>query len=159
MRMLIFLYFPLCLSELNSYNRTRKKEPCPWDNFWTFPTTHKDYATNEEVRSRIQGAIGVHDDLLPMVKKRKLRWYGHSSRSSGMTKTILQKTLKGARWRGIGIPHQRMDRNGVWRFPEGSERQRKLERYCCNVIYGVQTSVKVKGLIWDKMRWLINRAS
>ena len=32
---------------------------------------------NEEVRSRIQNTIGVHDDLLAMAKKRKLRWYGH----------------------------------------------------------------------------------
>ena len=36
-----------------------------------------------------------------MVKKRKLRWYyGHISRSSGMAKTILQGTVKGARRRG-----------------------------------------------------------
>ena len=34
-----------------------------------------------------------------MVKKRKLRWYGHISRSSGMAK-ILQGTVKGARRRG-----------------------------------------------------------
>ena len=32
--------------------------------------------TNEEVHNRIQNAIGMHDDLT-MVKKRKLRWYGH----------------------------------------------------------------------------------
>ena len=38
-----------------------------------------------------------------MVKKRKLRWYGHISRSSGMAKTILQGTVKGARRRGMGI--------------------------------------------------------
>ena len=30
--------------------------------------------TNEEVRNRIQNAIGVHDDLLTKVKKWKLRW-------------------------------------------------------------------------------------
>ena len=42
----------------------------------------------------------MHDDLLTMVKKRKLRWYGHISRSSGMAKTILQGTVKGARRRG-----------------------------------------------------------
>ena len=29
---------------------------------------HKDHVTNEEVRNRIQNAIGVHDDLLTMVK-------------------------------------------------------------------------------------------
>ena len=59
----------------------------------------KDHVTNEEVRNRIQNAIGLHDDLLTMVKKRKLRWYGHISRSSGMAKTILQGTVKGARKR------------------------------------------------------------
>ena len=61
-----------------------------------------DHVTNEEVHNRIQNAIGVHDDLLTMVKKRKLRWYGNISRSSGMAKTILilQGTVKGARRRG-----------------------------------------------------------
>ena len=58
------------------------------------------HVTNEEVRNRIQNTIGVHDDLLTMVKKRKLRWYGQISRSSGMAKTILQGTVKGARRRG-----------------------------------------------------------
>ena len=62
--------------------------------------SYKDHVTNEEVRNRIQNAIGVHDDLLTMVKKRKLRQYGHISRSSGMVKTILQGTVKGARRRG-----------------------------------------------------------
>ena len=62
--------------------------------------SYKDHVTNEEVRNRIQNATGVHDELLTMVKKRKLRWYGHISRSSGMAKTILQGTVKGARRRG-----------------------------------------------------------
>ena len=55
--------------------------------------------TNEEVRNRIQNAVGVHDDLLTMVKKRKLRWYDRILRSPGMAKTILQGTMKGARRR------------------------------------------------------------
>ena len=59
--------------------------------------SYKDHVTNEEVRNRIQNAIGVQDDLLTMVKKRKLRWYGHISRSSDMAKTILQGTVKGVR--------------------------------------------------------------
>ena len=62
--------------------------------------SYKDHVTNEEVRNRIQNATGVHDDLLTMVKKRKLRWYGHISRASSMAKTILQGTVKGARRRG-----------------------------------------------------------
>ena len=56
--------------------------------------------SNEEVRNGIQKAIGVHDDLLTMIKKRILRWYGHISRSPGMAKKILQGTMKGARKRG-----------------------------------------------------------
>ena len=54
----------------------------------------KDHVTKEEVRNRIQNAIGVHGDLLTMVKKRKLGWYGHISRSLGMAKTILQGSKK-----------------------------------------------------------------
>ena len=56
--------------------------------------------TNEEVRRKIQTAIGEYDELLTRVKKRKLRWSGHVSRSSGLAKTILQGTVKGKRKRG-----------------------------------------------------------
>ena len=38
------------------------------------------HVTNEEVRAKIQQAIGPHEDLT-MVKRRKLQWYGHISRS------------------------------------------------------------------------------
>ena len=114
--------------------------------------SYKGHVTNEEVRNRIQNAIGVRDDLLTMVKKRKLRWYCHISRSSGMAKTILQGTVIGARRRGKQKNrHQGMDRNRVWRFPEGSGRQRRVERYCCNVICGAPTTSNVKGLRWDEM--------
>ena len=40
-------------------------------------SSYKDHVTNEEVCNRIQNAIGVHDNLLTMVKKRKIKWYGH----------------------------------------------------------------------------------
>ena len=62
--------------------------------------SYKDHVTYEEVRSRIQNVIGGHDDLLTMVKKRKLRWYGHISRSAGTAKTIMQGTVKGTIRRG-----------------------------------------------------------
>ena len=54
----------------------------------------------KEVQNRIRRAIGPHDDLLTTVKKRKLKWYGHVSRSSGLAKTILQGTVQGGRERG-----------------------------------------------------------
>ena len=61
---------------------------------------YKDHVTNEGVRAKIQQAIGSHEDLLTIVKKRKLQWYGHVSRSSGVAKTILQGTVKGGRRQG-----------------------------------------------------------
>ena len=60
----------------------------------------KDHFTNEEVRAKIQQAIGPHDDLLTIVDRRKLQWYGHVSRSSCLAKTILQGTVKGGRRQG-----------------------------------------------------------
>ena len=52
--------------------------------------SYKVHITNEEVRAKIQQAIGPHEDLLTIVKRRKLKWYDHVSRSSGLAKTILQ---------------------------------------------------------------------
>ena len=62
--------------------------------------SYKDHVTNEEVRAQIRPAIGPHKYLLTTVKRRKLHWYGHVSRSSGLAKTILQGTLKGKRRQG-----------------------------------------------------------
>ena len=61
--------------------------------------SYKDHVTNEEVRRKIQAAIEEYDELLTLVKKRKLRWLGNVSRSSGLAKTILQSTVKGKRGR------------------------------------------------------------
>ena len=62
--------------------------------------SYKDHATNEEVCAKIQQAIGPHEDFLMIIKRRKLQWYGHVSCSSGLTKTILQGTVKGGRRQG-----------------------------------------------------------
>ena len=62
--------------------------------------SHKDHVTNEEVRAKIQQAIGPHEDILTIVKTRKLQWYGHVSRSSGLGKTISQDIVKGGRRQG-----------------------------------------------------------
>ena len=62
--------------------------------------SYRDHVTNEEVRAKIQQAIGPHKDLLTIVKRRKLQWYGHVSCSSGLAKTILRGTVKGGRRQG-----------------------------------------------------------
>ena len=95
--------------------------------------SYKDHVTNEEVSAKIQQAIGPHEDLLTIVKRRKLQWYGHVSRSSGLAKTILQGTVKGGRRQGrqrkeVGRQHQEMDRPGVRQVPEGNGEQGKMEK-------------------------------
>ena len=59
--------------------------------------SYNDQVTNEEVCRKIRAAIGEYDELLTLVKKRKLRWFGHVSRSSDLAKTVLQGTVKGKR--------------------------------------------------------------
>ena len=62
--------------------------------------SYKDHVTDEEVHAKMQQAIRPLEDLLTIVKRRKLQWYGHISRSSGLAKTILQDTVKGERRQG-----------------------------------------------------------
>jgi len=62
--------------------------------------SYKDQISNETVRATIRQATGSFEELLTIVKKRKLRWYGHVSRTSGLAKTILQGTVNGGRKRG-----------------------------------------------------------
>ena len=88
--------------------------------------SYKDHVTNEEVHAKIQWAIGPHEDLLTIVKRRKLQWYGHDSRSSGLAKTILQGTVKGGRRQGR--QRQRWDDNiREWTGLEFAKSQRAVE--------------------------------
>ena len=76
--------------------------------------------------AKIQQAIGPHEDLLTMVKRCKLQWYGHVSRSSGLAKTILQGTVKGGRRQG----RQRKRWNDItreWTGLEFAKSQRVVE--------------------------------
>ena len=88
--------------------------------------SYKVHVTNEEVRAKIQQAIGPHEDLLTIVKRRKLQWYGHVSRSSGLAKTVLQGTVKGGRRQGR--QRRRWDDNiREWTGLEFGKSQRAVE--------------------------------
>ena len=88
--------------------------------------SYKDHVTNEEVRAKIQQAIGPHEDLTTIVKRQKLQWYGHVSRSSGLAKTILQGTVKGGRRQG-GQRKRREDNIREWTGLEFGKSQRAVE--------------------------------
>ena len=88
--------------------------------------SYKDHVTFMKVRAKIQRAVGPHEDLLTVVKRRKLQWYGHVSRSSGLVETTLQGTVKGGRRRG----RQRKrweDSIKEWAGLECAKSQRALE--------------------------------
>ena len=88
--------------------------------------SNKDHVTNEEVRAKIKQAIVPHEDLLTIVKRRTLQWYGHVSRSSGLAKTILQGTVKGRRRQG-GQRKRWEDNIREWTGLEFGKSQRVVE--------------------------------
>ena len=81
--------------------------------------SYKDRFTNEEVRAKIQQEIWPHKDLLTIVKRCKLQWYEHVSRSG--QNHLVRHSERGKKTKQteeeVGRQHQGMDRPGV---PEGS---------------------------------------
>ena len=78
--------------------------------------SYKDHDTSEEVRRKIQAAIGEYDKLLSLFKKRKMVWpclkvfwfskdnpTGHSERKQKKRQTEEE----------VGRQYQRVDRNGL----------------------------------------------
>ena len=60
--------------------------------------SYKDHVTNEEVRRKIQAAIGEYDELRDQETEAKMVW--SCFWFSGLAKTTLQSTMKGIRKRG-----------------------------------------------------------
>ena len=72
--------------------------------------SYRDHITNDAVRDRIRQATGPYDDILTTGKKRKLKWFGHVSRSSGLATTVArQGTVQGGR--RTGRQNKRWDNN------------------------------------------------
>ena len=111
--------------------------------------SYKDHVTNEEVHAKIQQAIEPHEDLLTIVKRRKLQWYGHVSCLSGLAKTILQGTVK-------GVEEDKADRRRggkttygneqAWNSPSprGQWKTGKMEETGCEIICGAPSTLVVK---------------
>ena len=103
--------------------------------------------TNVKVRAKMKQPIGPHEDLLTIVKRRKLQWYGHVSRSSGLAKTILQGTVKeGER---PGRQRKRWEDNiREWIGIEFARSQRAVENRGKWRILFVRSSVVPQQLLW-----------
>ena len=74
-----------------------------------------------------------YEDLLPSVDRRKLKWYGNVTRSSGLAKTVLQGTVQeerrrdkqSQRWEDIR-EWTGLELNSILRKAENREEWRKL---------------------------------
>ena len=112
--------------------------------------SYKAHVTNEEARAKIQQAIGPHEGLLTILKRRKLKWYGpfshfiRSGQNHLARHTERQKKTRQTE-KEVGRQHQGMDKPGVRQVPEGSEEQRKGEETGCKVICGAPTTPAVEG--------------
>ena len=62
--------------------------------------SYRQHVTNENVRAMVTAEIGPHQELLQIVKTRKLKWFGHTIRHNGLAKDCLQGTVQGGRKRG-----------------------------------------------------------
>ena len=119
--------------------------------------SYKDSATNEEIRAKIQQAIGPHEDLLTMVKRRKLQWYDHVPCSSGLAKTIFQSQWKGKKTRQteeeVGRQHQGLDRPRVRQVPEGSGEQENWRKLVAksSVVPQRPSRLRDRWWWWDEL--------
>ena len=62
--------------------------------------TYKEGKTNIFVKNKISTLIGTVEPLLQTIRRRKLTWFGHTSRHNSITKTILQGIVEVSRKRG-----------------------------------------------------------
>ena len=100
---------------------------------WGEVTMYKDLVTNEEVRAKIQQAIGptrrppdhrketqtpVVWSCLPLIRSGQNHLSRHSERGKKTRQTEEE----------VGRQHQGMDRPGVRQVPEGSGEQGKMEK-------------------------------
>ena len=60
----------------------------------------REHKTNEYVMKRVKDLVGPQEPLLTTVKRRKLVWFGHTTRHNSLSKTIMQGTVAGSRKRG-----------------------------------------------------------
>ena len=104
--------------DLDCRAREKKTQAFEMRCYWRLLNiSYKDHVTNEEVRKKIQAAIGEYDKLLTLVKKRKLKWFGHVSRSFGLADNPTGHSERKRKMRQteeeVGRQYQRVDREGL----------------------------------------------
>ena len=114
--------------------------------------SYKGHVTNVEVRSRIQNANGVHDYLLPIVKKLKLIWCGHISRPLAWQRQVYRGKWKEQEGEGNRRRDGKMtSKNGQkWSLgiPWGTGSQGNVKMCCCSITCGARRLSRLR-MRWD----------
>ena len=144
------IHLPVCVWIMDPHSRAPKKNTSHANEVLPQDTKHLIQRPCYQRGSQCQDPAGNQpkEDLLTIVNRRKLQWYGHVSWSSGLAKTILQGTVKGVRRQGRQKTLE--DNIREWTGLKFSESQRavenrKMEETSCDVICCVPTIHGVKG--------------
>jgi len=62
--------------------------------------SYREHKTNEYVHQKVKEYVGKYEHLLTIVKRRKMKYFGHVIRHDNLQKTIVQGTVEGNRKRG-----------------------------------------------------------
>ena len=141
------------------WSRTPKKNTSHGNEVLPQDTTHliqrACYQRGSPCQDPAAKATGPHENLLTIVKRPKLQWYGHVSSSSGLAKTILQGIVKGGRDKADRGRGEKTSGNGqAWSSasPRGQCRtEKKKEKTGCRIICGAPTTLAVKELMMMMM--------
>ena len=113
---------------------------------------YKDHVTNQEVRAKMQQAIGPHEHPLTIRKRHKLQRYGHVSLWSGLARTILQGTMKGGRRQGRQMKRWE-DNLREWTGLEFAKSQRAMENRETGRKLVAKSSVVPERPLRSRERW------
>ena len=101
--------------------------------------------STRKTTAKIQQPIGKHEGFLTIVKRRKLKWYGHVSRQNHLAKHSERGKKTWQTEDEVGRQHYGVDRPGIRQVLVGSGKQRKMEETGCEIICGAPATLTVKG--------------
>ena len=134
-------------------NLQEECQPRKWGTITRWYASYAKFMTpTRKDCSNLRREIGPEKDLLVVLKKCKLQWYGHISCWSNLAKAIgarhserREKRRRTKDW--AEIQPQEMNMPGMWHIPEGSVEQGTWEKTGHKVICGSPVTLAVKGLM------------
>ena len=111
--------------------------------------SYKGHVTNKEVRRKTEAAIGEYDEVLTLVKKRRLRWFGHVSglwfSNDNPVWHIERKKKKMQTEEEVGRQYHRVDRHGLASSTRAAENRTRWKGIVANSSVVPRRPSKIMG--------------